>query len=500
MAQRFATIWFRYLRTDWFCRRQAHLKQVPFVLALPDHGRMVVTSSNPLAQAEGVFPGMVVADARAIIPSLQVFDDNPALSEKLLTAIAEWSIRFSPVVAIDLPDGIILDITGCPHLWGGEKEYLTDIINRFNEFGYHTHGAIADTIGAAWAIAHFTQEPTIVPRQQQANALMKLPPHALRIGDEITDRLVKVGLRQIKDFIAMPAPVLRRRFGPVFIQRLYQALGYEQEIIVPVTPVEPYQERLPCLEPVVTAAGIEIALKKLLETGCARLQKEQKGLRKAIFKCYRVDGRMECIEIGTHRPSHNALHLYKLFELKIENIEPALGIELFTLDAQKVEDAIPAQEKLWEGTCGLNNVGLAELIDRLEVKIGPGRIHRFVADEHYWPERSLKPAAGLTIQPESTWKLERPRPVQLLKNPEQVEVAAPIPDYPPMLFRRRGKVHKIVKADGPERIEQEWWLQDGLHRDYYMVEDEAGRRYWLFRLGHYDEERSYKWFIHGFFA
>jgi protein ImuB len=158
------------------------------------------------------------------------------------------------------------------------------------------------------------------------------------------------------------------------------------------------------------------------------------------------------------------------------------------------------QEKLWEGTCGLEDKGLSELIDRLVNKIGANSIRRYLPDEHYWPERSIKPASSLCEQLTTEWSIRRPRPIQLLSKPELIDVTAPIPDYPPMLFRYKGLLHKVKKADGPERIEREWWIEEGQHRDYYSVEDEEGRRYWVFRSGHYDTDKSYQWFIHGFFA
>jgi protein ImuB len=191
-------------------------------------------------------------------------------------------------------------------------------------------------------------------------------------------------------------------------------------------------------------------------------------------------------------------HLFKLFQLKLATIEPGLGIELFILEAPIVEDHYPQQEAMWQGAGGLNDVRLAELIDRLANKIGIHIIHRYLPDEHYWPERAFKTATSLQEKPTTYWP-DNSRPLQLLKVPERIDVSAPIPDYPPMLFRYKGKVITIAKADGPERIEQEWWLQQGEHRDYYRVEDEAGNRYWLFRLGHY-HEKIYQWFIHGFFA
>ncbi len=500
MQKRFISIWFRYLKTDWWIRRQPALGDKPFVLALPDHGRMVITAANKLAQNQGIDIGMVVADARALIPSLEVLDDKPETLVRLLNGLAEWCIRYTPAVAIDPPDGLLLDVTGCAHLWGGEKQYITEMCNRFKQFGYDTRAAMADTIGTAWAIARFGHNDKIIESGQQHTALISLSPAALRIEASALERLEKLGLRQISQLISMPRSALRRRFGVQFLQRLDQALGYEDERINPVHPIEPYQERLPCLEPIVTATGIDIALQRLLDTLCHRLEQEQKGLRTALFKGYRIDGKVQKIEIGTNRPSCNSKHLFKLFEVKIQSIEPASGIELFTLEASKVEDLSTVQEQLWGNKMDLDTVELSELLDRIAGKIGAHNIHRYVPAEHYWPERSFKQASSVNKTFQTTWKVDRPRPLQLLARPELVEVTAPIPDYPPMLFRYKGKLHKIMKADGPERIEAEWWLQEGQHRDYYCVEDEEGYRYWLFRSGHYDAAKSYQWYIHGFFA
>jgi protein ImuB len=500
MAKRFVSIWFSHLTTDWFALHQTQLRNRAFVLSSPSHGRMLITSANEIAQSQGVYSGMALADARALVPGLHFLDDKPGLPDKLLNRLAEWCIRFTPFAASNPPDGLILDVTGCSHLWGGDDPYLTEIIKRIEVRGYHVRAAMADTIGTAWAVARFAKDSFIIQSNQDIEALLSLPPAALRLEVDTIDRLHKLGLRKIKDFISMPRSALRRRFGQHLIQKLNQALGQEEEVIQPVQPVALYQERLPCLEPIVTITGIEIALQRLLETLCCRLQQEEKGLRTACFKSYRVDGKIEQVDIGTIRPSHNARHLFKLFEVKLSTIEPALGIELFVLEAPKVEDHYPLQENLWDSTCGLDNTALSELLDRIAGKIGANHIHRYLPDEHYWPERSVKHASSLDEKSNTTWRAERPRPLQLLPKPEPVEVTAPIPDYPPMLFRYKSKLHKIVKADGPERIEQEWWLQEGQHRDYYYVEDEEGNRYWLFRSGHYNADKSYRWFIHGFFA
>lgn len=500
MPQRYMSIWFRYLITDWFTLRRPELSRHAFVLAAAQHGRMVITAVNPLAQMQGIEAGMAVADARAIFPNLQVLDDKPDLAMKLLKAIGDWCIRYTPVAAVDPEDGLILDITGCAHLWGGEEAYRKEIITKLKSRGYHVQAAIADTIGAAWAVARFGQTSSIIAFNDQLNALMPLPPAALRLELTIVERLHKLGLNRISHLINMQRSAMRRRFGQELLLRLNQALGTEMEFIQPLQPIEPYQERLPCVEPIRTLRGIEIALEQLLNTLCLRLQQEGKGLRKAVFKGLRTDGNMQQIEIGTNRPSHNKIHLFKLFELKLPLIEPDLGIELFILEAPTVEPAPSLQEGFWNATGSLDDVQVAELIDRLTGKAGAANVHRYLPAEHHWPERSVKPALSLTEKPATPWALNRPRPVLLLPQPQKIEVTAPIPDYPPMLFRYKGKLHTIKKADGPERMEREWWLEEGRHRDYYIVEDEQGQRYWLFRSGHYDEAKPPDWYIHGFFA
>ncbi|WP_240040788.1 Y-family DNA polymerase [Pseudocnuella soli] len=500
MGRRFVSIWFPHLATDWFTLLQPRLRQQAFVLKSIVHGRMVVAAANVLAQQKGVHAGMLLADARAIFPGLEVLDDKPNLASQLLQRAAEWCVRFTPVASPDPPAGVLLDATGCAHLWGGEDAYLATITNRLAARGYTARVAMAGTPGTAWALARFGKANMIVQNGAEAAALKPLPAAALRLDAATIDRLTKLGLRQVGVFIAMPHATLRRRFGPQIIQRLQQALGTEQESIQPVYPPEPFQERLPTIEPIRTRGGIEVALHNLLSPLCTRLRKEGKGLRAAYFRCYRTDSQTRGIEITTSRPAHNEAHLFYLFSLKLDTLEPGEGIELFVLEATKTEVETPLQESLYEAGMGVNDPQLAELFDRITTRLGADVISRYLPAEHYWPERSFKQAPLFAAAPDAVWKTDKPRPLQLLSPPEPVEVAAPIPDYPPMLFRHKGRLHKIVKADGPERIEQEWWIQEGEHRDYYCVEDEEGCRYWLFRLGHYMADRSHQWFLHGYFA
>lgn len=498
MTQRLASIYFPSLIADWTIRRQPALRSLPFVLVTTERGRRVVTAANALAQSMGVRAGMVLADCQALVPELQVLDDEPRRPEQLLNALAEWCVRYTPSVSVDLPAGLILDVSGCTHLWGGEAGYLRDLESRLTAFGYVVRTAMADTIGTAWAISRFGASSTIVEPGAQKAALTSLPPAALRLEAPITEKLHKLGLNHIGSFIDMPRTALRRRFGQALLSRLDQALGMELELPELIRPLVPYREQLPSMEPIRTAPGIEIALKTLLEGLCERLSRESKGIRKCELRCYRIDGNVQKIDIGTNRPSRNVVHLFKLFEPRIAEIEPDLGIELFILEAPVVEDLLHSQDALWS-VSNANETAVAELLDRLAGKVGSTSIHRYLPAEHYWPERSFTEAETLAEKAVTAWPNSLPRPLHLLPIPEEITVSVPIPDYPPMLFRYKGKLHQVKKAEGPERIEQEWWLQQGLYRDYYQVEDEHGARYWLFRSGDYDNHEV-KWFMHGFFV
>ena len=496
--KRYMAIVFRHLLTDGLALRRPELKGLPFVLAAPVKNRVVITAASALAEQQGAFTGMAVADARAGVPEVVVIDDTPGKAAKLLRLVGLGCIRYTPAVSVDLPDGLLLDISGCAHLWGGERGYLREIVFKLRGAGFDARAAIADTPGAAWAVSRFARISPIIAADGQAGVLSALPPAALRLEAEVLERLQKLGFRTIGPLLSMPAPVLRRRFGRGLLIRLDQALGRVDEMLLPLVPPVPYTERLPCLEPIRTAAGIGIAIEKLLSALCLRLEAEGKGLRKAVLKCHRIDGRKVQAGISTSKGSHSVSHLMRLFGLQIGKIEPALGIELFVLEALVVEDMDTVQEQIWAVDRGLADTALAELLDRVAGKVGAETIRRYLPAEHYWPERSVKIAASLTEEPEMAWPVQL-RPIRLLSVPEPIEVMALVPDNPPKTFTYKGKRHVIIKADGPERIGREWWRDSGEHRDYYAVEDSEGLRYWVFRSGHYDGGDA-RWYLHGYFA
>ncbi|PWG78916.1 nucleotidyltransferase [Pararcticibacter amylolyticus] len=499
MQRRYMAIWFPYLMTDRATLGNPQLSGSPLILVTPERNRIVVKAANRQAEEQGIRCGMTATDARAVTADLHTLDYPHEKEERILRNIGLWCIRYTPFVAIDLHDGLILDISGCTHLWGDERGYLKELVLKLRGMGYYARGAIADTVGTAWAVARFGNISPIVSSGEQAGAISSLPPEALRLDQEITDKLHKLGFHTIGSFMSVQRTILRRRFGESLLLQLARALGSVDEHLTAIVPPVPYEERLPCPEPVYTPEAIETAIEKLLESLCPRLQSEGKGVRKAVLKCFRADNKQVQISISTIGGSHSISHLFKLFCLQTEKIEPAMGIELFLLEAQKVEDIDPVQEKLWAGKPGLQDHALAELLDRIAGKIGPDRIKRYLPSEHYWPERSVQLAASLNDKPQTAWYVAGPRPVRLLSQPEPIEVMSLLPDYPPRVFSCKGKRHIVTRADGPERIEQEWWLGKGEHRDYYAVEDEEGLRYWLFRSGHYDGENGH-WYLHGYFA
>lgn len=491
-------IWFPQLAAERLLRRQPEIKEKPYVLVVAQQGRKIISAVGPEAGAKGIRPGMTLADGHTLLPGLMALDDKPGETAKALAAMAEWCIRFTPTVAIDGADGLIFDAAGCTHLWGGPENYLHDIRSQFARLGYRLRLAMADTVGTAWALSRYGSQAAVVAPGSEREVLRHLPPAALRLGSETLERLAKLGLHTIGSFMDMPATALRRRFGIELLRQLALALGEEMEILEPVKPAVPYREQLPAAEPIATPAGIAIAIRSLLSDLCLRLQRESKGLRHCQLSCYRVDGHLTSSAITTGRPSRNTTHLFKLFEGRIPEIEPGLGIELFLLEASVVEDLENTQDALWTISGG-SEAAVAELLDRIAGRVGPNAIQRFLPEAHHWPERSFRPAVSLAEKPQGAWRSDLPRPLHLLPEPERISVSVPMPDYPPLLFIYKGTTHRVQKADGPERIEQEWWLQEGLYRDYYCVENEQGARYWLFRLGDY-QQGDPKWFLHGFFA
>lgn len=500
MQKRYVSIWFPALMHDWMIRKNPDLVGKPFVLTTMDHGRIRITSADAKLNSKGVFAGMNLADARVFVAKLEGIEEEKGRAEKILKGLGEWLIRFSPVVSIDSNDGLFIDASGCAHLWGSEKQYLTEIHKRIEAFGYRVRIAMAGTPGAAWAVARFGKNKAIITNGSELKAVSSFPPHALRIDAEWVAQFQKLGLRKLSDFIMFDQYAIRRRFGEDVCKRIRQLKGQEEEFIQPIIPIDAYQCRLNCHEPVNGRKSVEIALEKLLKELSTRLLSEGKGLRHAVFECYRIDQQKSFIEIRTAQANADEKHLFKLFEYHFPELAPDPGVELFVLTARQVQSLETRQELIFQDNNGPSIMALNRLFDRMRSKLHEKQISIFDPAEHHWPERAVKFHEGLPTIDKAEWPSDKPRPIRLEKPPIPIEVTAPIPDYPPMLFRLYGQLHKVIRADGPERLEQEWWIGEGLHRDYYIIEDDKAVRYWIFRLGHYDPTIKASWYIHGIFA
>ena len=448
-------------------------------------------------------PGQTLADARAAIPDLDVADHDEAADLHLLTQLADWCARYSPLVALD-GDGLSLDITGVPHLFGGEEAMLENLMGRIRQFGFTLRAALADTPGAAWACARFGERNgEIVPAGASRAALASLPVAALRLEAEIAKGLMRLGLKRIGDLYDLPRAPVAARFGAEVWRRLDAALGKVEEPITSRHPLPAHRAQLSFAEPVVAPDAIARAMRRLLHELCERLQREQLGARRLELTFFRVDGTLSRLDIGTARPSRDPERLARLFAEHLERLDPGFGVETVSLSIPLVEECRPDQIALPDGADG-NAVfdrsaqeGRAALIERLGNRFGPDHVLCVAARESHMPERAQRLLSAVENRP-GNFAGNGLRPPRLFTPPHPIEAVAPVPDDPPLLFRWRRIVHRVRTAEGPERIAGEWWREDAPARDYYRVEDMEGRRFWLYREGPYGIHAP-RWFLHGLF-
>jgi protein ImuB len=484
----------------------------PLALVEAVGSRRQVAAADFRALDCGVAPGMGVADAQAIVPDLRVENADRAGDLAALHRLAEWATRFSPLVAPDSPDGLMLDITGCAHLWGGEDKLLADVLRRLRGNGFAASGAIAGTIGAAWAAARFGdgKTGTIIPAGAVSGALAGLPVQALRIDAATADGLGRLGLRRIGDLYPMKRSGLAQRFGTALLTRLDQALGCAGETLSPLAPAPDHRVTVTFAEPIATPESIRRVAEILVERLARELTEHQRGARGLKLFAYRIDGAVSTIAIGTARASAEARHLFHLIAEKLEGIDSGPGIECMSLAATRTEILAALQSGLIDtDEAAISAADLAPLMDRLANRLGADRLARPKPEESHVPERAIKLMPPLAeAKKKSPWPNLPPRPTRLLPNPEPIEVTALVPDEPPVMFRWRRINHRVTWAEGPERIAPEWWRPTGSDanesretRDYYRVQDEAGGRYWVYRAGLYQNGKTLpRWFLHGVFA
>lgn len=501
---------------------------------------------NAAASAAGVHPGRPLADVRAALPGIAIRPARLDEDTAALTALARWLGRYSPQRNQDGRDGAWIDITGAAHFYAGEAALLHDIVDRLGKLGITARVGLADTFGAAHALARWAtsaSEPVALatPGSAQA-ALATLPVAALRLTPDTVELLGRLGLKRIGLLYGLPRAALERRFrerlGPhqgsrlrsrteqrqaataaAVLLRLDQALGHigEPQVALVETPV--CSARLAFAEPLISHAGIMAAVETLAANLCRDLDRRCLGAARFHLSLYRSDGSVVEIVIGTSAPGRDAAHICRLFSEKLDSIDAGFGLDLVTLEAGRTEVLASVQTALAPppetAYAPPPPHAAALLLDRLANRLGAGRVVRLAPDDSHIPERSERVTPALAaIAPTSHRHATRPaalltRPPLLLVQPEPASVMAEIPDGAPVRLLWRRLARRITRAEGPERIAPEWWRVLALPeasrpatRDYYRLEDDSGAGYWVFRDGFYGErdDVSPRWFVQGVWA
>ncbi len=489
----------------------------------------------------GLIPGLPLADARARVPELAAIDHDPHADRIWLEHMADGCDRWTPMVALDPPDGVTLDISGCAHLFGGEAALVADVERRIAGAGLHLRHACAATPEAAQALARFQTAPAADEHQ----AIRRLPIAALRLEEEAETALRRAGLKTLGDLALRPAAPLAARFGPEMVAALDRLLGRADSRLSPrrALPALIFEHRF--AEPIAHTEAVLAVLDQLVREAAQALEERRSGGRRFVGRLYRSDGAVREIAIETGLPTRDPAVPARLFRERIDAlvdpIDPGFGFDLVRLAVPVIEPLGLAQLKLEGGRLG--EEALAGLVDRLSTRLGRGRVRRFARHDTHIPEQQALTLPAVETRDPALWPAlpsgEPPlRPLHLFDPPQPIEVIAEVPDGPPRQFRWRRTLHEVTRFEGPERIAGEWWRVDVarlpdpappvvhrkpghndaleaepdpglphpkrrplLTRDYFRVEDARGRRFWLFRHGLYERETATPvWYVHGLFA
>ena len=497
----------------------------PFALVERGAHGLRLLALNTAARRLGLRAGQAHADATAMVPHLISLPAAPQQDAAALRRLALWAERFSPLVAVEDArpgdEALLIDMTGGAHLFGGEAGVLGDIRRRLSTAGVPARLAMADTPAAAWALArHGGRADYLAPANATREALAGLPAEGLRLEPGALNLLRRFGLKRIGDLYGLPRAGLARRFrgeaGLRVVERLDKALGVLADPLIPQRPAPLYRSWRQFAEPLTDIPGVAAQAPHLAQALAEQLDRAGLGVRRLSLTGFRVDGRITEIKAGLSAPAVSPEHMLRLLREKgLERLDLGFGVDALMLSADQAEPLTVRQIEIGAEREAVQAGALPGLIDRLGARLGEGAIRRPQARESWVPERSeiwLRAAAP----PPSSAKtghedVDQPRPLLLLDPPEPVEAIAEAPDGPPIRFVWRRAPRRVIKAQGPERIAAEWWRPDHddfgpkapRTRDYYRIEDDQGRRYWLFREGLYgreDADRSPDWWMHGVFA
>jgi protein ImuB len=500
-------LWLKRLSTDRV--RRARNPASPLVVAAKRGNVEELVAVDAAAERLGLRPGLALAHARAMHADLEVVPEDRGRDQALLEAIADQCQRFTPLTAVESLDGILLDIAGCAHLFGGERKLVEDAAQRIASLGFTLRAGVASTIGAASAAARFSAT-TIVEAGAEREFLISLPLAALRLHPETVAALARVGLKRIGDVIDLPRAPLTARFGAELLLKLDRALGREPEPFVPRRPAPPYLAEQRFAEPIVREEDVLAVTERLAARLKALLERRGEGARRVELMLFRTDGAVRRLTISTSRPVREPRDMRALFVERLnalaDALDPGFGFDLARLAVRIAEPLTPEQIDLARSD---EPADLSRLVDRLSARLGARRVSRLVAHDQHLPELAASQLPAQWAHEDPGWAVFRqfrsmvelsPRPPRLLTKPEPIEAMAAVPDGPPVQFRWRRALHEVVAADGPERIEGAWWDTEGPARDYFRVEDSCGDRFWLFRAGLYRMTATPAWFLHGLFA
>ena len=522
------------------------------MVVAPVKSALRLSGLNDAAARLGLKAGMALADARAMYPTLTVADADEEADQRTLEAIADWCDRYTPLVGLDAPDGLKLDVSGCAHLFGGEATLCRDLVRRLGRQGFQARAAIADTFGVAWATARYgaADAASVVPPGATREVLLPLPVAALRIEPETVAGMAQSGLKHIADLIERPRAPLAARFGQELVRRLDQALGREDEPIVPRLPLPSALVERRFADPIALESDVLGSIENLARSLAGVLERRGEGARLLQVALFRTDGKVHRLEIGTGAPLRDPARTRRLFADRLavlgDECDPGFGFDMVRLSALVTERCDPAQTVF---DAPEQNTELAHLIDRLGARFGLRRVQRLAPQNTHIPEfavaalpahaaahagaslafsprysalsragtaRSLPPFGG-GLGRGAAKKNEREiahgpvqdslapaRPIRLFARPEQIEAIAEVPDGPPVRFRWRQVLHEVAQVEGPERIAMQWWRDEegrALTRDYFRVKSRAGARVWLYREGLFGREvERPRWFLHGLFG
>jgi protein ImuB len=411
-----------------------------------------------------------------------------------LIQLVEWCDRYSPLVSQDGRDGIILDITGCAHLFGGEGPLLLDLQRRLHRNSIKSHGAIADAWGIAWALARYGKR-FIVHGKDAVSALDPLPVDALRLPVEIILELRRFGLFTVASVRKIPRRSLAARFGSTLLWRLDQVFHQAEDSLTPWRPPAPYRASRILADPISTVGAVEYVLRDLLQEICARLEKNHLGSRHMDLACYRVDGTVDRCEVRTSKPTRSVTHLIRLFGGRLDTLRSGFGFETLVVSVLGTEALDPTQLSFLQMNSVEDEESFDTLVDRFGMKLGFHEVNRIQVRESFLPEQAVefRPATAPSIS-SAKWPAHRVRPIRLIDPPMRIEVSILIPSEAPVQFFIGHQKHRIVRSEGPERLTAEWWREKSAcwgQRDYYRIEDNSGLRFWIFR------DSSDQWFLHG---